>query len=78
MAFKVFTFTGIVSPGVITVDGLKVGDQIISILRSPDGAVIGTNNFGSFIITNNELLQTSASDLSADTLKILVQREIIF
>lgn len=57
MARRVATFTGLSSPGSITISGAKAGDKVYAVIRD-DGSNF-SQDFAPFIATDGTLLQTN-------------------
>jgi hypothetical protein len=71
LAFRLLVFTGNAGAGACTLTGTKVGDKVIGILNLTDAA-IGTSSFEATITVANQIQQSSASDLSAKNLAVLL------
>jgi hypothetical protein len=83
MARKVVTFAGINGSGIISVPGVRVGDQILSIVFSasaPGGIIAGaqiSSAFANFALVGGEILQVQNSDFTALTFAALLEREVM-
>lgn len=69
--FKPFCTQGHNGAGAVTATGATVGDQVIAINNITDHA-LANSSFEPVVTVNDQIQQTSASDLSAKTLTILL------
>lgn len=69
-AFKSAVFTGHNGTGAVTLTGTKVGDKVLMLVDLTD-STDGSASFEATITVNDQIQQTSASNLSAKTFTIL-------
>lgn len=70
------TFTGLHEAGSISVPGVKAGDRVFWLLGHLPGPVLslGASSFELIISVDDEIQQTSPSELDANTYELIVYR----
>ena len=79
MTVKIVTFTGNNGSGAIFIADLVAGDQVLSVVAS-SGLPVGqdeTSEFAAFILTDGQISQITAGDLSGYGFTALVQRHVV-
>lgn len=69
-AFRLLAFTGNEDAGSCALDGAKAGDRVIGVINITDGS--NSTDFEGVITVDDEIQQTSESDLSTKKFMVLL------
>lgn len=70
-AMKLYAFAGRNGAGAVTLTGAAVGDKVVGVANSTDGAN-GASSFEATITVANQIQQSSASDLTTKRYTVLL------